>query len=83
MSEYILQMKEISKSFSGVKVLDRVSLAVHPGEVHVLIGENGAGKSTLMKILIGMYTRDSGEVFYKGQPIELHTTKEALLHIQR
>ena len=78
MSEYILQMKEISKSFSGVKVLDRVSLAVHPGEVHVLIGENGAGKSTLMKILIGMYTRDSGEVFYKGQPIELHTTKEAL-----
>ena len=78
MSEYILQMKEISKSFSGVKVLDRVSLAVHPGEVHVLIGENGAVKSTLMKILIGMYTRDSGEVFYKGQPIELHTTKEAL-----
>ena len=78
MNEYILQMKEISKSFSGVKVLDRVSLSVRPGEVHVLIGENGAGKSTLMKILIGMYTRDGGEVIYKGQPIELHTTKEAL-----
>lgn len=77
-NEYILQMEKISKSFSGVKVLSDVDLNVKPGEVHVLIGENGAGKSTLMKILIGMYTKDSGEVIYKGAPINLRSTREAL-----
>lgn len=75
---YILNMQKISKSFSGIQVLNEVNLEVKSGEVHVLIGENGAGKSTLMKILIGMYSRDGGEIFYKGQPINLHSTREAL-----
>ena len=50
LSEYILEMKDISKGFAGVKALDHVQLQVKPGEVHALMGENGAGKSTLMKI---------------------------------
>ena len=58
--EYILEMKDISKTFPGVKALDHVQLQVRPGEVHALMGENGAGKSTLMKILMGIYTRDAG-----------------------
>ena len=56
MSEYILEMRGISKTFPGVKALDDVQLLVRPGEVHALMGENGAGKSTLMKILMGIYT---------------------------
>ena len=58
--EYILEMKDISKTFPGVKALDHVQLQVRPGEVHALMGENGAGKSTLMKILMGIYTKDPG-----------------------
>ena len=54
--EYVLEMKDISKTFPGVKALDHVQLQVKPGEVHALMGENGAGKSTLMKILMGIYT---------------------------
>ena len=66
--EYILEMKDISKTFPGVKALDHVQLQVRPGEVHALMGENGAGKSTLMKILSGVYTRDEGtmEIFGKS-----------------
>ena len=58
--EYVLEMKDISKTFSGVKALDNVQLKVRHGEVHALMGENGAGKSTLMKILMGIYTKDEG-----------------------
>ena len=60
MSEYILEMKNICKSFPGVRVLQNVTLQIRAGEVHALMGENGAGKSTLMKILMGIYTADSG-----------------------
>ena len=56
--EYILEMKDISKTFPGVKALDHVQLQVRPGEVHALMGENGAGKSTLMKILMGIWNRN-------------------------
>ena len=55
--EYVLEMKDISKTFPGVKALDHVQLQVKPGEVHALMGENGAGKSTLMKILMGITQR--------------------------
>ena len=55
MAEYKLEMKNISKSFPGVKALDQVQLSVRPGTVHALMGENGAGKSTLMKCLFGIY----------------------------
>ena len=65
--EVLLQMVDISKSFPGVKALDKVSLTVHKGTVHALMGENGAGKSTLMKCLFGMYAKDSGHVYLEGK----------------
>lgn len=63
-----LLLKGISKSFSGVQVLNNVDLSLYSGEVHVLVGENGAGKSTLMKILAGAYQHDSGEIIIDGVP---------------
>ena len=60
--EYILEMKSITKRFSGVTALSNVDLKLAKGEVHTLLGENGAGKSTLMKILSGVYTPDEGEI---------------------
>ena len=78
--EYILEMKDISKTFPGVKALDRVQLQVRPGEVHALMGENGAGKSTLMKILMGIYTKDDdgGEILFDGKPYVVSNPKEAM-----
>ncbi|MDO4339017.1 MAG: sugar ABC transporter ATP-binding protein [Eubacteriales bacterium] len=70
MSEYVVSMEHISKSFPGVKALDDVQLHLRPGEVMALLGENGAGKSTLMKILSGVYTKDSGDMEIQGQKIE-------------
>ncbi len=69
MSDYILEMKDINKSFYGVSVLKNAHLEVLPGEVHVLLGENGAGKSTMMKILSGAYKKDSGQVLFMGNEI--------------
>ena len=63
----LLEMKDISKSFPGVKALDHVSFDLFPGEVHVLVGENGAGKSTLMKVLAGAYPKDEGEISINGK----------------
>lgn len=77
--EYILEMKDICKSFPGVKALDHVQLKVRPGEVHALMGENGAGKSTLMKILMGIYKKDKGgEILFNGKPYEVSSPKEAM-----
>jgi len=68
----ILEMKDISKSFPGVKALTNVSLTVYPGEIDALMGENGAGKSTLMKILSGAYQADpGGEIRISGQPVTI------------
>lgn len=63
MAEYRLEMRGVSKSFPGVKALDKINLKVRPGTVHALMGENGAGKSTLMKCLFGIYHMDEGEVY--------------------
>lgn len=69
-----LEMRHISKSFSGVAVLKDVHLDVKAGEVHALMGENGAGKSTLMKILAGIYSCEKGEIFINGNKIIIHDT---------
>ena len=67
MSEYLLEMKKISKSFPGVKALTDVDFQLKAGEVHALLGENGAGKSTLIKVLGGIYIAEEGEIFIEGQ----------------
>ena len=77
MGEVILTMKDTDKSFPGVHALDHVNFEVKRGEVHALMGENGAGKSTLMKVLTGIYQKDSGSIVYKGQETEFHNTREA------
>ena len=68
----------VSKSFPGVKALDNVNLRVRPHSVHALMGENGAGKSTLLKCLFGIYEKDEGKIFFKGQEINFTSSKEAL-----
>jgi inositol transport system ATP-binding protein len=75
---YILQALNISKSFPGVKALDRVQLNIEKGKVHALMGENGAGKSTLMKILMGMYPPDSGTIYFKGVQVAFSGVNEAI-----
>lgn len=69
MSEIILEMRNITKTFPGVKALDNVNFTVRQGEIHALVGENGAGKSTLMKVLSGVYPHGdyTGQIFYKGK----------------
>ena len=76
--DILLQMVGISKSFPGVKALDNVSLNVHSGTVHALMGENGAGKSTLMKCLFGIYSKDSGHIYLEGKEIDFKSSREAL-----
>ena len=65
--KYLLEMKNIVKTFPGVQALRGVDLRVAPGEIHALMGENGAGKSTLMKCLIGIHPPTSGEIFFRRQ----------------
>ncbi len=74
----LLEMKNICKSFPGVKALDNVSLTVRPGTVHALMGENGAGKSTLMKCLFGIYSKDSGTITLEGKEVNFKSSKEAM-----
>ena len=77
MGEVILTMKGIDKSFPGVHALDHVNLEIRKGEVHALMGENGAGKSTLMKVLTGIYTKDSGTITYEGKEVEFASPRAA------
>ena len=78
--EELLRMEGISKSFSGVRVLNRVELTVKQGEVHALLGENGAGKSTLIKILGGAYTKDEGTIYIEGNKTEITSVESARSH---
>ena len=74
----LLEMRDITKEFPGVKALDGVSLTVRPGTVHALMGENGAGKSTLMKCLFGIYAKNSGTIILDGKEVDFKNSKEAL-----
>ncbi len=76
--EYLLEIKDVHKSFSGVPVLKGVNLNVRPGTVHSLMGENGAGKSTLMKCMFGIYFQEKGEFFLDGKQFNFDDPKHAL-----
>lgn len=78
MGEKILEMRKITKTFGSVTANRNVDLSVYAGEIHALLGENGAGKSTLMNILTGIYRPDAGEIYYKGQPVEIRSPKDAV-----
>jgi ribose transport system ATP-binding protein len=73
----VLEMKGIGKTFPGVKALQGVSLRVREGQVHALLGENGAGKSTLIKILSGAYSKDEGQIFFEGKPVDIRGPQDA------
>jgi inositol transport system ATP-binding protein len=77
-NEYVVVMDHISKSFSGVKVLEQVNLKLKRGSVHALVGENGAGKSTLMKILTGMYSDYEGKILLEGREVRFGDERAAL-----
>ena len=75
--ETLLQMEGISKSFPGVQALSDCQFELHTGEVHALVGENGAGKSTLMKVLGGIYHKDTGHIYLGGKEVEIHNPRMA------
>jgi inositol transport system ATP-binding protein len=74
----ILEVRNLSKSFAGIKALDNMQLCLQKGEVHAIMGENGAGKSTLMKILIGLLEPDEGEIVFEGEPLKNSNVHEHL-----
>jgi len=76
----ILEIRDISKRFAATQALEAVSLTLHAGEVHALLGENGAGKSTLIKIMTGVYQPDRGEILLSGRPIAIGSAAEAQRH---
>ncbi len=73
----VLQVRNVSKRFGGVKALNNVSLEVHRGEIKGLVGDNGAGKSTLIKIIAGVYPPDGGEVLINGEPVHFSSPRDA------
>ena len=80
MTNYVLEIENISKEFPGVKALQNVQLKIKPNSVHALMGENGAGKSTLMKCLFGIYIKDTGTIKLEGKEIAFINSKDALEH---
>ncbi|WP_274940309.1 ABC transporter ATP-binding protein [Chordicoccus furentiruminis] len=77
MAEKILEMKNVSKTFPGIKANQGVNLSLYRGEIHALLGENGAGKSTLMNILTGIYQPDEGQIFFNGKQVDVTSPKKA------
>ncbi len=77
-SDPLLEVRQISKRFPGVRALNKVSLSLSRGEVLAVIGENGAGKSTLVKTLAGVQKPDSGQIFIDGTPVEVDSVQAAL-----
>src|SRR3954462_14257772 len=76
MSDPILELRGVNKSFGVVHVLHDVDFAVYPGQVTALVGDNGAGKSTLVKIIAGIYGRDTGDYYFEGQPANVHGPRD-------
>ncbi|MBY8853158.1 ATP-binding cassette domain-containing protein, partial [Saccharothrix sp. MB29] len=77
MSEPILELRGVNKSFGPVHVLHDIDFAVHPGQVTALVGDNGAGKSTLVKSIAGIHPMDSGQVLFNGREVTIHGPREA------
>ncbi|MCR4511847.1 ATP-binding cassette domain-containing protein [Aeromicrobium sp. 50.2.37] len=73
----LLELRGINKSFGAVHVLHDVDLTVHPGQVTALVGDNGAGKSTLVKTIAGIYSADSGQRYFEGEPVDIHGPRDA------
>jgi ABC-type sugar transport system ATPase subunit len=73
----ILELKNITKIFPGVRALDNVDFRVKEGEIHALMGENGAGKSTLIKIITGVYKQNEGEIFVSGKGVSFNSPRDA------
>ena len=78
--EVILEARDVSKVFPGVRALDEINLQIYSGEIHSIIGENGAGKSTLMKIFSGVYQPDAGTVAVGGKPVAFKGVNDAIRH---
>jgi D-xylose transport system ATP-binding protein len=77
MADPILELKGLNKSFGPVHVLHDIDFAVYPGEVTALVGDNGAGKSTIVKCVAGIYSIDSGQIFWEGEPVTIHDPRAA------
>ncbi len=78
MAPYVLEARDVVKTFPGVRALDGVNLRVKPGEVHAIVGENGAGKSTLMLTLTGVHQPDEGTILVDGEPVRLASPQDAV-----
>ena len=74
---HIIEMRNITKQFPGVVANDDVSISIKPGEIYAILGENGAGKSTLMSILFGMYEPDAGEIYLRGEKVNIASPMHA------
>ncbi len=77
-SNTLLEVRGLTKIFPGVRALDDVEFTLQEGSVHAVCGENGAGKSTLMNILMGLYQKDAGEIWFNGKSVNYVSPKQAL-----
>ena len=77
MSEYVLELRAITKTFPGVKALDHVHFQLRAGEIHALMGENGAGKSTFIKVITGVHQPDQGEIYVNGNKVVFNNPNDA------
>ena len=77
MDDFVIEMRNITKTFPGIKANDNITLQLRRGEIHALLGENGAGKSTLMSVLFGLYQPEEGEIRKNGVKVEINDPNDA------